>query len=80
MLARMAAVRPPRALHTKRLFFRLSTTRFILRSDTLLSMATAPSEYVELVPVSQGVFDRLGHGMLGQQLLLPVKKLLAQPG
>jgi hypothetical protein len=32
----MAAVRPPRALPTKRLFFRVSTTRFISLSDTLL--------------------------------------------
>jgi len=36
--------RPPRGLPTNREFFRLSTTRFISRSLTLLSMGTAPSE------------------------------------
>src|ERR1700743_3455446 len=40
-LARMAAVRPPRGLPTNKEFLRLSTTRFISRSDTLLSMGTA---------------------------------------
>src|SRR6266478_2887719 len=39
----MAAVRPPRGLPTKREFFLFSTTRFISRSLTLLSMGTAPS-------------------------------------
>jgi hypothetical protein len=44
-LARIAGVRPPRGLPTNRQFFRLSTTRFISRSLTLLSMSTtAPSE------------------------------------
>ena len=43
-LARIAAVLPPRGLPTKRLFLRLRTTRFISRSETLLSMLTAPSE------------------------------------
>jgi hypothetical protein len=33
----------PRALPTKRLFSRLSTTSFISRSLTLLSMGTVPS-------------------------------------
>jgi len=40
----IAAVLPPRGLPTKRLFLRLRTTRFISRSETLLSMLTAPSE------------------------------------
>ena len=44
MLARMAAVRPMRALPAKWLFFRLRTTRFFSISETLLAMATAPSE------------------------------------
>jgi hypothetical protein len=39
----MAAVLPPRAFPTKTEFFRLRTMRFISRSDTLLSMGTAPS-------------------------------------
>src|SRR6266446_5539930 len=43
-LARIANVRPPRGLPTKREFFRFNTTRFISRSLTLLSMGTAPSE------------------------------------
>src|SRR5438874_12976824 len=41
---RIANVRPPRGLPTKREFFRFNTTRFISRSLTLLSMGTAPSE------------------------------------
>jgi hypothetical protein len=39
-LARIAAVRPPRGLPTNREFLRLSTTRFISRSLTLLSIGT----------------------------------------
>lgn len=34
-LARMAAVRPPRSLPTKRLFFPVNTARFISRSEIL---------------------------------------------
>ena len=36
------------------------------------------AEDVQLRPLAQGVVDRLGNGMLGQQLLLPLEKLLAQ--
>src|SRR6516165_1285486 len=43
-LARIAAVLPPRGLPTNREFLRWSTTRFISRSLTLLTMGTAPSE------------------------------------
>src|SRR5215813_2585846 len=43
-LAKMAAVLPPRGLPTNKEFFRFSTTRFISRSLTLLSIGTAPSE------------------------------------
>jgi len=42
-LDRMAIVLPPRSLPTKRLFFLLIITRFISRSDTLLSSGTAAS-------------------------------------
>src|ERR1700723_2704841 len=42
-LARIAAVRPPRGLPTNKEFLRFSTTRFISRSETLLSIGTAPS-------------------------------------
>jgi hypothetical protein len=42
-LLRMAAFWQPRSLPTNRLFLRFSTTRFISRSLTLLSIGTAPS-------------------------------------
>ena len=35
-------------------------------------------EDVQLLPLAQGIVDRLGHGMLGQQLLLPLKKPIMQ--
>jgi hypothetical protein len=43
-LARIAAVLPQRGFPTNGEFLRLSTTRFISRSLTLLSMGIAPSE------------------------------------
>jgi hypothetical protein len=72
-LARIVAVRPPRELPTNKEFLRFSTTRFISRSETSLSIGTAPS-------LIQGVVDRFRHGMLRQQLLFPPQQLLPQLG
>jgi hypothetical protein len=56
-------------------------TRFISRSETLLSNGTAiVTKDVQLRPLIQDIVDRVRHGMLGQQLLFPPQKLLPQLG
>jgi hypothetical protein len=64
MLARMAAVRPLRALPTKSEFYRLSTMRFISHSDVVVDGCRAISrEDVQLLPLSQGIVDRFGQAL-----------------
>jgi hypothetical protein len=61
MLARMVAVRPLRALPTKSEFLRLSTMRFISRSDVVVDGHRAIGrEDVQLLPLSQDIVDRFG--------------------
>jgi hypothetical protein len=59
---------------TKREFWRLRTTRFISRSETLLSMGTVPSSQKTFSSFHwSSALDRLRHGVPGQQLFLPGK-------
>ena len=73
-------MRPPRGLPTNNEFLRFSTTRFISRSLTLLSMRhrTVAGEDVQLLPLIQRVVHRLGHRVLGQQLIPPGEELVLE--
>src|SRR5579863_10144908 len=76
-VARIAAVLPPRGLPTKRLFlrFKTNTLHFALACVVVYSHCAIGAKHVHLSPLAEGVVDGLGHGMLGQQLLFPEKKL-----
>ena len=81
-LARIAAVRPPRALPTNKAVLAIENhpLHLAFRDVVVDADRAVGAEHVQFRPLAQSVVHRLGHGMLGQQLLFPLEKLLAQFG